>query len=294
MCLSGVRRHQINRLGTELPMTNTHVATPGGFRPKSLVHLVEPGYVLRGGEGLVRKFNVATNTLIELPYAMLRPRDIRGLNTGWVADAYWNGESTRSHIQSFSATWIVPPAPSSSDGQLIYLFNGLQNQGTVFGILQPVLQWGTSAAGGGEFWSISSWYALSNQQAFHTPAVTVEPGRILTGVVTQTGQYPGLFNYRCEFQGIAGTSLEVEQIDELRIAYVALEAYQIAKCHNYPHTEKTTFSQMNLQLSAAPAVANWSKDDLITDCGQHVGFINNSLVDGVVEIFYGQQSRDEA
>ena len=46
--------------------------------------------------------------------------------------------------------WQVPPPPSVQDsGEVVFLFNGIQNYGTNFGILQPVLQWGVSAAGAG-------------------------------------------------------------------------------------------------------------------------------------------------
>ena len=37
----------------------------------------------------------------------------------------------------------------------IFLFNGIQNSTSIY---QPVLQWGPSAAGGGNFWTVASWY----------------------------------------------------------------------------------------------------------------------------------------
>ena len=74
------------------------------------------------------------------------------------------------------------PAPATRSRQTIFLFNGIQNTGANFGILQPVLQYGSSAAGGGAFWSIASWYVTSGGQA--------ELGRALGGyvnVITKSG-----------------------------------------------------------------------------------------------------------
>ena len=88
------------------------------------------------------------------------------------------------------STWTVPPAPSTDSGQTIFLFNGIQNYGTNYGILQPVLQWGPSAAGGGSYWSIASWYVTSGGDAFHTTLIQVDEGDVLIGLMTFTGQ-PG-------------------------------------------------------------------------------------------------------
>src|SRR5215813_13683143 len=65
---------------------------------------------------------------------------------GWVSWVDWQNNSG-TPIAAFSATWIIPPEPSSAGGQLIYLFNGLQDAGKSH-ILQPVLQCGEVAGCG--------------------------------------------------------------------------------------------------------------------------------------------------
>ena len=87
---------------------------------------------------------------------------------GWIENAQWrNGGS--NPIIYFSTKWVVPPAPSASDGQTVFLFNGLQPDNGAH-ILQPVLQWGPSAAGGGNYWSITNWYVDGQGGPSSSPA----------------------------------------------------------------------------------------------------------------------------
>ena len=68
------------------------------------------------------------------------------------------------------------PGPRArTHGQTIFLFNGIE-PGDFSHILQPVLQWGPSAAGGGASWSVASWY-VGGGNAFHTNLVRGRRGR---------------------------------------------------------------------------------------------------------------------
>jgi len=78
------------------------------------------------------------------------------LSNGWIVYTDWTKPAGR-FIKRFATTWIVPPPPLKKSGQKVYLFNGIQSPDNM--ILQPVLQWGNSAVGGGDFWSVSCWYA---------------------------------------------------------------------------------------------------------------------------------------
>ena len=87
-----------------------------------------------------------------------------------------------------TTTWTVPPEPIAEDGQLLYLFNGLQDS-PVTQILQPVLQRGKSPAGGGNSWALASWL-VSNSDAFRTQTlVAANPGDVLTGVMKLMTQH---------------------------------------------------------------------------------------------------------
>ena len=192
-------------------MPDNLVLTPGGFRHPSLVHRVEAGHGLHVADGKTRLMNMATKAIIEIPEVALQPGDVPGFGSGWIADAYWRN-NTGHPVSSFKTTWRVPPAPATQSGQTIFLFNGIDPTNPSDAILQPVLQWGGSAAGGGNYWSVASWYVLKSGQAFHTTLVQVNAGDMLVGVMTLTGQSGGMFSYTSEFQGIAGTNLPVQNI----------------------------------------------------------------------------------
>jgi hypothetical protein len=108
----------------------------------------------------VRMMNLATKAVKDFPRLDVSALEYPALGSGWIAYTYWNN-GTGNSITSFETTWEVPPPPASDSGQLIYLFNGIQNYGSNYGILQPVLQWGTSPAGGGPYWAVASWYVTS-------------------------------------------------------------------------------------------------------------------------------------
>ena len=102
-------------------------------------------------------------------------------------NAEWTN-TTGHPISYFSTKWIVPPAPATDNGQLVYLFNGIQQTSSGPFILQPVLQWGVSPAGGGSYWSITNWYVNGmGGIALKGNLVQVNSGDVLRGVMTLTG-----------------------------------------------------------------------------------------------------------
>jgi hypothetical protein len=261
------------------------VATPGGFRHPSLVHRVEPGHALHATDGKVRLMNLASKASRDFREPEPSALEFPALGSGWIVYAYWNNGTGKS-ITSFKTRWIVPPAPAHDDGQLIYLFNGIQNYGANFGILQPVLQWGASPAGGGAYWAVASWYVTSSGAAFYTPAVKVNEGDTLTGVMTLTGKSGALFNYTSEFDGIAGTSLPVMNIAELLWCNETLEAYGIEDCSDYPGTLYTVFTGISIQTGNTQPSLDWTAVDSVTDCGQFAAVVSNASTNGRVDLHY--------
>ena len=261
------------------------VLTPGGYRHPDLVLRVEPGHGLHAINGQMRLVHLATRKLIDLPQAPAQPDVAPALGSGWIAYSYWNN-GTGNSVSSYRTTWTVPSAPAVTAGQTIFLFNGIQNFGNNYGILQPVLQWGVSAAGGGPFWSVASWYVTSGGQAFHTTLVPVNVGDNLVGVMTLTGQSGALFNYTSEFQGIARTSLPIQNIAELLWCNETLEAYGIDQCRNYPNVQFTAFRNIEIRTGGATPAVNWTPVNAVTDCGQHAVVVINSGSGGEVDIYY--------
>jgi hypothetical protein len=291
----GERRHDEGDLAkslgravrlSDVPASAGLVVTPGGFRHSSQVHRVQPGEALHVEPGRALLRNLANNSARELPLSA-PAAVLPALGSGWITYAYWNNGTGRT-LTSFRTTWQVPPAPASQGGQTIFLFNGIQNNGQNFGILQPVLQWGPSAAGGGQFWAIASWYVTSGGQAFHTPLIRVNPGDTLVGLMRLTGQAGGLFSYTSEFEGVAGTSLPVLNIAELVWCNETLEAYTINQCSDYPATSSTGMRSIRIETGGTLPTLNWTPVNAVTDCGQHTNVVSNNNGGGEVDLFYNR------
>ena len=167
-----------------------------------------------------------------------------GTGNGWVEADQWNVPLGASDdIDYMAGTWTVPSYPSAN-GALIYLFNGIEPSSGSW-ILQPVLQYGLSPAGGGNYWAIASWLVSANQ-AFHSPLETVYPGNSIKGFTEMTG--------------ISGSTKywEVEAKDTTTGAYSylnayvtgqhwtwayagVLEAYNVTSCSQFPANGRAVF-----------------------------------------------------
>ncbi|MGA7205689.1 MAG: hypothetical protein WBX27_13770 [Specibacter sp.] len=273
------------------------VLTPGGYRSRSLVHAIAPDHYLEAGGESLKAMHISGTEVADFGVVEQRaggrplmpnnvathPGILPALGSGWIAYASWNN-GTGSPVSRFATTWIVPPVPATNHSQTIFLFNGIQNSTMIY---QPVLQWGGSAAGGGAYWSVASWYADGQGgQAFHTTLVRVNPGQVLVGVMTLTGHSGTQFSYNCEFQGIANTSLPISNVDELTWNIETLEAYGVQQCSDYPDANFTAFSNIDLQTSNGRPALTWSPTAPVTDCGQSALVVSNANPGGAVDIYY--------
>jgi hypothetical protein len=288
---------------TEMRMGEQYVITPGGFRPKSRVHLVEPGHLVSGEGGRLRKMHFLGDVvadfgpLIPRPgYEPLMPRNVTrtkpssalltevpALASGWITYAWWQN-ATGHPISSFVTTWVVPVAPRTQSGQLIYLFNAIQNSSMIY---QPVLQWGNNGAFGGNYWCVASWYADGQTgQATHSTPVQVNPGQILVGIMTLMGQTGAQFSYNCQFQGIPNSSLPISNVQELTWCAQTLEAYNLTQCSDYPNADLTAFGSINIQTGATTPAVVWTPQTDHADCGQHTIVVSNTNPGGEVDLYY--------
>jgi len=222
------------------------ILTPGGWRPKSEVHFVERGHHVSGAGGRLKIVHTETGKTVKDLGALPKARLERGgkpilrvqpagkkkgapapapITDGWIVYSGWTNNSTNP-ISYFKTRWIVPPEPATDNGQTIFLFNGIQQTSAGPFILQPVLQWGSSAAGGGSYWSITNWYVNGQGgTALHGPLIAVNPGDVLEGIMTLTGQTGTNFNYLSAFTGHPTADLTVNNISELHWANETLECY---------------------------------------------------------------------
>jgi hypothetical protein len=245
------------------------VLTPGGFRPPGRIHRVGDGERLNVSSDRILLQDAEGKTVRDMIQAPDPERSvIPALGSGWIAARWWNN-NTGNTLTRFRAKWLVPPEPRSRGSQTIFLFNGMDPATRSDAILQPVLQWGPSAAGGGSHWSVASWYVTSAGDAFHTDLVQVSVGQLLEGLMTMTGSNGSVFDYTAEFGGIANTTLTIQGVAELPWCNHTLEAYSMERCSEYPQTERTLFAAISIETAVGAVTPTWSRDDSVTDCGQH-------------------------
>jgi hypothetical protein len=269
-------------VGLTIRVRATLVFTPGGPRDPALVALVEPGRALRELDGVLRIVD-ESGVPVDPPIDVARLDDDRAaLESGWITYTHFSNRGD-TPITYFSTTWVVPPPPQTARRQTIFLFNGLQNDGTNHGILQPVLQWGVSAAGGGPYWSVASWYVTTRGQAFHTPLVRVEPGQTLVGVMTRLDGTRDRGTYTSEILGIPRSRLKVKNLRTLFWATESLEAYAVRRCSDYPTTSAIPFTAIELRTDRHPSL-RWQIENRVRDCGQHAVVVRHSAEDGHVEL----------
>ena len=277
------------------------VLTPGGYRSSSLVHQIEPGSVVDGQQSKFRKLDQRGNMLADLGQIVVRPsgkplmplnvvrhpQAVPALGSGWIVYASWT-DSTGKPVSLFTTKWVVPPPPATQSGQVIFLFNGIQNSTMIY---QPVLQWGPSAAGGGNYWAVASWYADGQGgQAFHSSLVPVSTGQVLIGVMTQTGQSANGYSYNCQFSGIANTSLPIQNVQELTWCVETLECYGLQKCSDYPQTCRTAMGGIEIATGGVVTTPSWQVTNSVTDCGQHAVVVSNASPGGEVDLFYNSSA----
>jgi hypothetical protein len=223
-----------------------YVPTPHGYYHQSCVHEIPEGAAAHvNGHVALADGSMTQLPSCNYPRLVLRHDAINPTTNGWVEDANWTSPSAATRLTS---RFSVPAAPSSSSGQVVFFFPGMEPaDGTI--ILQPVLQWGVSAAGGGTNWQIASWSC--GPSCVHSKLVKVNTGDSLIGTISgsscsSTGQCSWKIVTKDATTG-KSTTLTTQGDSE---SYVwlfggVLEAYGIDTCDQYPANGKETFSSVD-------------------------------------------------
>jgi hypothetical protein len=167
-----------------------------------------------------------------------------GTGNGWVEADQWNVPlNSNDDIDYMAGTWAVPSYPSEN-GALIYLFNGIEPSNGSW-ILQPVLQYGVSPAGGGNYWSIASWL-VSSKQAFYSPLETVYPGNSIKGFIEMTGISGNTKYWEVEAKDATTGAYSILSAyvsgEHWTWAYAGvLEAYNVTSCSQFPANGREVF-----------------------------------------------------
>jgi len=260
------------------------VLTPGGYYPKSCVHQVsESDAVVRPLESGHVHIEYSDGTKKVIPPCS-RERDILANGhldeqEGWVAYTYWEAPSV---VTSYVVTWTVPPNPTTLDTQTLFTFTGLQNDYTFstpngprqgVSIIQPVLQWGPSEAGGGSYWSIASWWVGSN--AVWSPIKKVSSGDIILGTMVYNGNQTWSIIARDQTSKVS-TTLNVKVGVQEHYAFVSLEVYNVATCGDYPNGV-IPYTGLVVKNKGKVLSPKWQKE-VINQCNEAVQIQSASTV----------------
>lgn len=279
------------------------VYTPFGPARKSKVHLVDSEHHLIIKEGHIQVIHTKTGivsqeyagTLIENNkennrniYSYLKTKIFVNDSSGWITFSSWYNNSNKP-ITYFSTSWIVPSPPTTNSDQVIFLFNGLEPTSRS-SILQPVLQWGISAAGGGNYWAITNWYVWISGDSiggFYGTLSKVIPGTSLQGVMKLTFDSNNTFSYNSSFTGYSsGPELQVNNAPQFNLAFETLEAYGITKTTDYSSDEKIKMSDIQIKVGNMNPSLTWTPKNVATEYGRHINIVSNSSVNGEVDLYF--------
>ena len=298
----------INSLVAQNNKSNSEmIATPYGKALRSKVHFIgskqhlniKDGNVqiIDNRTGVVRqefKSNSSENKNDELKNIISKFNSkvsVQDTENGWITYAYWLDNNGFKPITYFSTKWIVPSPPPSSNNQTVFLFNGLSPTSCSY-ILQPVLQWGVSEAGGGDYWTIANWYVSSGTEYYCDTLIKVSPGTKLQGVMEMTKDSSSLFSYNSYFivdsSGVTlpGCSLQVNNVVLLDYAFQTLEAYGITACTDYPLDTMIKLTNIIIKEDTVYPSMMWTPVNSITEYGQETDVISNSTTNGEVDIYF--------
>jgi len=279
-------------------MTEEFLPVPGaGYFHKSCIHEVPSGStVYTGDDGKPTHAICPEGKHFPIPrceYPVLprliksNPSDPTPLvsGSGWQVFTYYHAGTK---LNTYTANWNVPKNPPKTSDQILYTFNGLQNEFTPMAedgspappqidIIQPVLQFGKTPAGGGGYWGIASWYVTD--AAIHSKLTKVGQNDTIFGMINETK--PGKWNINgTDTTTGVSTDLSVDKGAITRLepwAFVTLEVYQVSACNQYP-TVPLTYTNIMMSASDQPETPTWKPEKQEQICKENVKVISPSAV----------------
>jgi len=170
------------------------------------------------------------------------------ISHSWIESA---DTTTSTSYGKLAATWTVPPAPASNDGQTVYFFPGLEDINHVVSILQPVLGWNADFGGA---WGIASWNCCPRGITVESAPVSVNSGNQIQGTIRDLCSAGTLScsKWRVTSQDVStGQSTMLNNTPSegqtFNWAFAgALEVYNVVQCTDYPSNGALTFSNIAL------------------------------------------------
>jgi hypothetical protein len=270
---------QAQRLaGSDRPTTvpADYVVTPFGYFHPSCVRAVADGETVLADGRLQHTDGTvdATAPACGYPHYTARGEAATGGDSkpdpltiihSWIEDG---ATTTTTSYGKLTANWVVPSAPTTYDGQTVYLFPGLVDYNTDATIIQPVLGWNAFF---GEVWSIASWNCCPSGTTLYSSPVQVSTGDTIHGTIKSMCA-AGVES--CSLWKITSEDMTTHKSTTLKKAPSegqtfnwaqsgALEVYEIVQCSDYPPENATTFSKVAMYDYNFKKISNpgWSITD---------------------------------
>jgi hypothetical protein len=275
-------------------MSDDQVFTPAGPRPQSQVREIAAGHYIDGSTGNLVEHDASGKIVKDhgpIAEGRVNTNAIRdsavvkapgpALQNGLITFAEWTN-NTSTPVNMLMVTWTVPPPPTTDSGQTIYLYIGIEATGAA---IELALQWGPSAAGGGNSWNLATWY-ITPSVTLHTTVTPVSTGQKLIGAIALSIQSGSLFSYEAQFVGLPNTLLTLNNIPQLTSLYVAFATFNATGLSNYPNATDTIFTNVVVQAGYSPPKPVWQPINVVTSLGQHTSVLSNAYGDGYIVIYY--------
>jgi len=255
-----------------MTIPDSYVLTPFGYRHTSCVHGVTSGStIIENKEGFVVNDGAKEYTIAKCT----APGTYGALPSGW---AVYEMYQTTQGVTGYNGTWVTPGAPKDQQLQTLFTFTGLQNAFLTgptdsISIIQPVLQWGPSAAGGGKYWSIASWYVGNQGTVVYSTIQQVANGAQIFGYMNLNAN--STWTITTATSSIQTTINVTPGASEL-YAFVTLEVYSVSKCGDYP-TGTIPYTNLVVDVNGQVSTPSWSPT-VTPGCGENVATSNPSTV----------------
>jgi hypothetical protein len=236
-----------------------YVATPAGyFHPSCVVYLADGEQVTARGDvrqpdQSVRQVQACTRPSFDMQGAA-RERDAAGVDvrpaasfSGWLAYSETNPGGVAA--SEMVADWVVPSAPASATGQVLYYFPGLESSSVVT-ILQPVLAWNGY---NNNAWTMANWNCCKSGTVYTGKPINVRVDDQIHGAMNGAGCKKST---PCTAWSITSTDVTTGQSTTFQTSSYnqlfnwyfggVMEVYGVGDCAQFPANGSITFTNVKV------------------------------------------------
>lgn len=284
-----------------------YVITPSGyFHPSCVRQLAEGDILLEDGPAIQH----ADGTVENLPackyphytasgqIAIEAPEGLASLRATWVEDVETTpNPPPGTSYGKLTATWTVPPAPTSNDDQSFGFFPGLQQSHVQPDIiLQPVLSWNSAFV---TAWDLHSEVCCPGGHDFQSQPLGVDDGDQIKGTIKN---WCSAGTLTCPVWSVTSTDVNKSKSTTVPIKNntrtfnwafaAALEApSNLKQCSDYPPNGQISFSSVSLYDYNFNKIPNptWlfdNDDSVATPPAPQCGYTATQVTANQVTLYY--------